>query len=63
MPRRVCNIIHSSGELEKSHLWQKSKNELAEHEKNIKAKGSATTQLCLSIFPVLHGMRQCLRYI
>lgn len=43
MPRRCCNIICTSGELEKSYLLQKCKTEADEHEKNLKAKGSATT--------------------
>lgn len=51
MPRKDCNIIHSSEELEKSYLLQKSKTEVDEHEKNLQAKGSA--QSSLSVFPGL----------
>lgn len=48
MPRKDCNIIHSSEELKKSYLLQKSKTEVDEYEKNLQAEGSA--QSFLSIF-------------
>lgn len=62
MPRRACNIIHYSEELEKSCLLQKSKTEVDEHNKNLKAKGFAITQVYLSVFLGLDGITQCLRY-
>ena len=61
MPRKSCNITLSSKESEKSCLLQKSKTGVDEHERNLKAKGSANTQVYLLVFPGLDGMKQCLR--
>lgn len=63
MPRRGCNIIWSSGEPEESYLLQKSRTEIDEYEKNLKAKVSATTQVYFSVFPGLNVMNQHLMYI
>lgn len=56
MPKKDCNIIHSSEELEKSYLLQNSRTEVDEHEKNLQAKGSA--QSYLSVFPGLDRKKE-----